>query len=275
MKTPRVWQKLERHPLSAEYRDIEGEAWDRFVEGVRTHGIINGRKIVLHDGKSLDGWQLQRACLALDIVPVYETLAQGMDPRAFVEIVNDERRHETQEQVAKRIEERRQRVVAARLEGKSLRTIAEEVEVSQATVRNDLEVVSTAQGCAVYPPDGKVIGKDEKRRPATMPSKILCARCQRVGETKDCDGCREARQPAGNRKPKPKPKAGKPKFDEKKFAQTFGPLTRLVDERANAMGKGACLELRTFTIEGNGHKRCQDLLGLFLEEYTKWMKETA
>jgi hypothetical protein len=268
MKTPRFWKTIERHALSAEYRDIEGEAWGRFLEGVRKHGIINGRKIILYEGKILDGWQLQRACLALGIVPLYEILTNGMDPRAFVEIVNDERRHETQEEVAKRIEERRQRVAAARLEGKSLRTIAEEVEVSQATVRNDLEVVSTAQGCAVEPLDGKITGKDEKQRPATMPPKILCTRCQRVGETKDCEGCGEARKPKPATPAEPanlsKPSiAGKPKFDETKFEKAYGPLVRLVDERGNAMGKGP------------NFKRCHELLGEFIKAYSAWKKETA
>jgi hypothetical protein len=93
--------------------------------------------------------------------------------------------------------ERAERVSAARAQGRSLRAIADQEQVSEKTVRNDL-AKSTAEGSAVDPPGGIVVGKDGKLRKA----KILCARCQRVGEVKDCSKCREARATRRKRMPK-------------------------------------------------------------------------
>ena len=267
MKQPRFWKTLERHPLSCDYEDITGIAWDHFVAGLKQFGILD-RKITLHDEKVLDGWQLLRACIECGIRPEFSGLPKGVTAEEFVRVKNDNRRHEA----AVIIAARRERVAAARAEKKSLRTIAVEESIDQKTVRKDLEKVQNSPG--VDPPahvvetpiddsptdqpkvsDGKVIGRDGKIYPATKP-KVLCARCRRVGEIKDCLACIEARKP-------PLTKSGKPRFDEKKFDKAYGPLVRLVDERANAMGKGPNFE------------RCQQLLGEFLEAYKIWKKETA
>ena len=52
------WRELKRHPLSAEYADIAGKAWERFVENFRQRGNVGDRPVVLSDGMVLDGWQL-------------------------------------------------------------------------------------------------------------------------------------------------------------------------------------------------------------------------
>jgi hypothetical protein len=168
--TPKNWKKLERHPLSAEYRDISGRAWDRFVSNLRENGLIGRRPVVIHDGKVLDGWQLLRGCIEAGIKPKFIALPEGIDPQTFVETANDHRRHETQEAAVKRIEDRRERVAAARRQGKSLRVIADEEGVSEKTVRGDL-AVSTAEGYAVEPEGGKVKSKDQKTRPAKNKAK--------------------------------------------------------------------------------------------------------
>jgi hypothetical protein len=168
MKQPGYWKKLERHPLSAEYGDLSGRAWDLFKAQLRTYGL-SGRKITLHEGKVLDGWQLQRACVELDIKPDYQPLpAWPWTPEAFVEAQNDHRRHETQEQAVKRVEERRERVAQARANGQSLRAIAETEGISESQVRNDL-ATSGAQGCAPEGANGTVKGRDGKTYRARKP----------------------------------------------------------------------------------------------------------
>lgn len=157
---PRYWKVLERHPLSSEYHDITGDAWQAFVANLREVGIVAGRKIVLHEGKVIDGWQLYRGCLEADIKPKFEPL-RG-DPEKFVATMNDFRRHETQEAMQTRAAMRRDRVAAARVEGQSLRVIAEQEKVSVATVRRDLEP-SRCAGGTPEPKDGKITGKDEKK----------------------------------------------------------------------------------------------------------------
>jgi hypothetical protein len=69
VKTPRNWKTLERHPLSREYPNHSGRAWERLVQNLKQHGIIGNRKIRLYEGKIIDGWQPQRACIQAGIKP--------------------------------------------------------------------------------------------------------------------------------------------------------------------------------------------------------------
>jgi hypothetical protein len=59
-----------------------------------------------------------------------------------------------------------------RSEGASTRQIAEEAGVSQMQVRKDLEEAYTETPISVEPPDGKVTGRDGKRRPARKPRPV-------------------------------------------------------------------------------------------------------
>ena len=137
----RNWRVLQRHDLSAEYDDLAGQEWDAFLAGVREHGIVGNRKITIHEGKILDGWQLQRACVECDTKPNYQGLPRGIDPDKFVEINNDLRRkEESPESAAKRIESRRDRVASLRQDGTSIREIAAEEGVSPATIQKDLAI---------------------------------------------------------------------------------------------------------------------------------------
>lgn len=152
------WKKLVRHPLSAEYRDINGADWTRFLNKFKKVKFLTSHPIVLHENMVLDGWQRLRACIALDIVPEFTTLGEGISPRDFVEAMNDERRHES----AAEREERRNRIAKAREEGKSIRTIAEEEGVSKSTVARDLDKTSTV-------PPGTVAGKDGRQYTTAKP----------------------------------------------------------------------------------------------------------
>jgi hypothetical protein len=146
MNASRDWRSLERHPLSAQYPDIIGRAWELYVQNLKENGIVGRRKITLYEGKVLDGWQLYRACLEVGIEPEFQELPEGISAEDYVETINDHRRHETQEQALQRAEARCQRVAAAWLDGQSLRAIAEDEDVSVTTVRNDLDR-SGVQGC--------------------------------------------------------------------------------------------------------------------------------
>lgn len=172
MKTPAKWQELERHPLSAEYPDINGPAWERFVTGLQKNGILptaNGRprKIMLYDGKVIDSYQLLRGCIQAEIVPEFEVLElpKGVKIEEWVEAANDNRRHESQEKIEKRADARRERVAFALRDGKSERQIADAEGVSQTTIQQDKKKL-TEQGCSVEPPDNKVLSSDGRLRPA-------------------------------------------------------------------------------------------------------------
>lgn len=167
MDSKRDWKSLRRHPLAAKYGDLIGPEWDDFVENLRSHGYVDNRPIVLYEEMILDGYQRFRACRELDIEPRFEHLPEGILPREYVMMANDLRRHESPEARSDRITERRERILAKRLEGKSNRTIAEEEGVSESTVRNDLENLG-AQGCA---PD-HVKGRDGKLYPCNRSNRF-------------------------------------------------------------------------------------------------------
>jgi ParB-like chromosome segregation protein Spo0J len=94
----------------------------------------------LPDSRIVDGRNRELACLIAGVEPQYEPvqLTERAIP-AFVDSANLHRRHLTPEF-------RRERVRQLRTDGKSLRTIAKSVGVSEATVRSDLK--SGAQFCA-------------------------------------------------------------------------------------------------------------------------------
>ena len=201
MKTPANWKSLKRHALSSEYKDITGPAWYRFCLKIK-NGFLAAFPIMLYEGEVLDGWQRLRACIETNTEPVLVEFsdAGGMTPEEYVEAVNDERRHETSEERQERIAS----VADRRKAGESLRTIAEAEGISVAQTQRDLEEAESTVpgGGTVEPPDGKVMGKDGRERPATMPKPQCprCARAARVGQevTKNCADCKEL-----NKKPPP------------------------------------------------------------------------
>ena len=246
------WKQLERHPLSAEYDDLPKAAFARMVEDIKAHGIVNGRKVTIHEDAVLDGWQFLRACVEADVKPAFHKLAKDIAPEAFVQIVNDNRRHETPDALDRHIAQRRERVAHARGEGKSLRTIAEEEKVSPQTVQNDLD----SSGVQGLTPD-EVKGKDGKKYKAKA-------------------------EPSGL-----KDKPGKPRFDDDKIRNAYGILVKLFDQRKIAMGKGQMpasaltfhaqekekkmlTKVSAFT---DRHRRVMELLGLVLDEFQLWKKD--
>lgn len=164
------WRTLQRHPLSAEYEDIEGPDFDRLCADLKTFGNVTRRPVVLFEKQVIDGWQLYRAHLKIDQKPLFAALPKRVEADKFVEIVNDNRRHESEAAAQRRIAKRVERVAALRAQGESTRAIAEEVGVSQAQVRKDLEV-ATEHGCSVGPEGNTVVGKDRKKRTAQKPSR--------------------------------------------------------------------------------------------------------
>lgn len=238
-KTPRYWKKLQRHPLGAAYPDITGDAWTQFVKDVKEYGVVNRRKITLHEDKVLDGWQLYRACLEAGVKPEFQHLPKGVTPEQFVQIVNDNRRHETQEMAEKRVQERRLRVLEARAAGKSTRAIAEDEKVGETTVRRDLEEAGAPGGAPdeVKGRDGKTYRRKTERQPGD--------------DT-------EAEETARN-----KPKPGKILFDRRKFDEPYGGLLRSID----ALGKGYGAHN---TPAAQGLRR---LLKEFKDSFFGWQKQ--
>lgn len=223
------WRTYERHSISAEYPDIKGKAWDDFVENM-TKRKVRKRTITLFEGKILDGWQLQRACLLLGFQPKYEPLPDGEDPRSYVREANECRRHESAEAMQLHRDQRIAREAQARRDGKTMREIAEQEGVSQMQVSRDLaEAVLT--GVTTEPETGTITGQDGK-------SYTPRARTKR---------------------PNRKPKTGSILFDFKELNPPLGVLMRLIDKFGNAYH---CKE----TPAAEGLRR---LLGQFKADFKK------
>jgi N6-adenosine-specific RNA methylase IME4 len=85
---------LEYHPLANLFPLIEGPDFEEFCAGIKADGILHD-KIVLLDGKILDGRNRYRACRATGVTPHYETFNPKIhgDPLTFVISKNLHRRH--------------------------------------------------------------------------------------------------------------------------------------------------------------------------------------
>jgi hypothetical protein len=101
---------IEFHPLANIFPLIEAAEFEAFVDDVREHGLAD--KIVMHQGKTLDGRNRYRALVRIgltdeEILRAHtEPLEDGTDPLAFVISKNLKRRH---------LDESQRAMVAARL----------------------------------------------------------------------------------------------------------------------------------------------------------------
>lgn len=81
----------ERHPLSAAFPSMTPESLKELIDDIDENGVRE--KIVLYQGKILDGWHRYQACIELKVAkpPIIEF--EGNDPVAFVLSKNLHRRH--------------------------------------------------------------------------------------------------------------------------------------------------------------------------------------
>ena len=236
------------HPYSEDYPLMPPHDMGRLEEGMRARGFDPRFPIILYKKQILDGRNRYMAANAAGVTPTFIAF-KGADEQArlFVQTANEERRHLNAEWLQRRRQERIPRVVAARQDGDSLRTIAAAENVSESQIRGDIKAASTAQGCAVEPADGIVTGRDGKDRPATKPprnrsqvAETLCDRCARLGSAVEgCTACIEARK-GGTAKPD-----RDPGVDEEPAAPTDTeghPLTLASEAAFAALAKFAAID---------------------------------
>lgn len=156
---------MEFHAFADEYPMMPAYELGRMEQGMRQYGFDARFPIVRFKGKILDGRNRFRASQAAGVKPMFVDFS-GTEEEAkqFVQRANEERRHLATEWLHLRRQERIHRVAEARSGGESLRTIAESEGISVAQVSRDLEEVSTVPGGTVEPEDGKITGKDGRKR---------------------------------------------------------------------------------------------------------------
>lgn len=149
---------------------LTAEEYDGLRASIQAHGIQQA--IVVHRLTRthidvIDGAHRLRIAhdLGLDIaaIPLNFLMASTSeeDQRALAWSLNADRRHLSKEQ-------RQQRAVELRQQGKSYRAIAEELGVDPMTARSDVQK-ATVENSTVQLPE-RVVSKDGKERPATVPT---------------------------------------------------------------------------------------------------------
>jgi hypothetical protein len=81
----------ERHPLSAAFPSMTPEAFKELIDDIDENGV--NEKIVVYQGKILDGWHRYQACVELKVAKPPMVEFEGNDPVAFVLSKNLHRRH--------------------------------------------------------------------------------------------------------------------------------------------------------------------------------------
>lgn len=247
----------------------EGKPFEDFVADIKQNGLTE--KIVMYRDQVLDGRRRERACRRAGVEPKYSEF-KGNDDQAFAFAIskNLHRRH---------LGDGERAIVAGRIatakDGRpktpaicgsiekplSVPEAAKTMGVSDAAAERGKKVVmngtpelqeAVIDGTLSVSDAAKVAGES----PKTQNKAIEDVKKGKATTAKKAVDAKKTES-------EPKKISGSPKFDEKKFDKVYGPLVRLVDERAKAMGKG------------KGHKLCQDKLGEFLDAYKAWKKETA
>ncbi len=208
------------HPLCEQYDLWPQDTLEEAVADLKKNGFDPKHPVYTYEGKIVIGRNRFIACQRAEVEPVVRELKlrKGETLEEVISRDNDIRRHDPVEQQKRRRKERVQRIVAARAEGQSTRTIAENEGVSQTQVQQDLRHVTEQGGCSVTstdentanqvgsrttPPSGKVTGINGRMQTATpaKPDPLTCEGCKRkkrVGQkpAKKCPDCKKLRDAA-------------------------------------------------------------------------------
>lgn len=129
------------HPLANDYPLLEGDEFERFADDVAKRGLQV--PIILWHGQLIDGRNRELACKARGVSPAY--LHDDHVPEAelldHIASLNEHRRHLGKGFLTRKRRERLKRLKAGRAEGKSVRQLAEEEQVSSTQVSRDLSQV--------------------------------------------------------------------------------------------------------------------------------------
>lgn len=164
---------LERHELSSHFGDMPDDQWEQLKEDIRLNGLQE--KIILLDGKVLDGWHRYRALCAIGrpadkYLLDYDEGIEGPDPKKWVHTKNLFRRQLSAEE--------RVRISAALLgyvnpgrggkqserKGPTLQQVADDAKVSLRSAKRALTNPKGHDGTS--PPKSPTLPALEKKKAA-------------------------------------------------------------------------------------------------------------
>ena len=173
------------HPFCAASGPMHYEVADAIAEDMKINGFDPRFPIILFKKETLDGRHREFGALKAGVEPIYKNFTGTEDEaRQFVDRVILNRRHESQFVLTQIRATRIQHVRQLKLDGMSLRAIAEKVGRSPTQVRKDLEdfdangeaagahgVHTSGNGEEAKAEPAEVKGRDGKSYPARRPKK--------------------------------------------------------------------------------------------------------
>ncbi len=258
---PSNWENLKYHPLSEIVGFGVGIDVDGLAAHMSEHGYDDGEPIVIWRDMILDGRHKHAGAKKAKVTPTFvrfvgKSAEAYVAKKAFRQHLNTSQRAMIAATIAKA-------TVGKPVGGKSdnralmpnIQDAANALNVAARTVTNAKKVIEegtpTLQAAVL---DGTVTVTDAAKITAEPPTV----------QNKAVEDVKTGKAPTATKAViDKKPKAGSPKFNDKKLIEHYGKLVREVD----ALGKA--------TSKGRHHKRCMDLLGSFLEEVQSWKREAA
>lgn len=146
------------HPAADRFRRMTSSEFETLKRDIEVNGQLDPIWLEGSAGDLIDGRHRMRVCEELGIEPWF-AIYHGHDIEGFIDSKNLQRRHLSKQEAAT---QRKRTVAEKHAEGKSTRTIADEVGVSNATVARDLdEVLHDVTPADAAAPE-TVVGKDGK-----------------------------------------------------------------------------------------------------------------
>jgi hypothetical protein len=177
---------IEFHPIADWFPLLEGETFDELVRDVSTNGLIH--PIIKFEGKILDGRNRYRACLASGVAPIFQNFS-GTDPVAYVLSANIHRRHLTNEQRLRLVDE----VIKAKPDLSS-RQVAKQTKVSTTTAVKRRKKLEASGDVSTVDTSTDTKGRKQPRRkstaakskPTAEPASDIRSKCTvRNGQSRD------------------------------------------------------------------------------------------
>lgn len=252
------WKKLNRHTLSAEYKDLDRDAYEALKASVEEKGWDRNNPIWLYQGLVVDGWQRMLVARDLDKMPPIKqlTLPAGWTARDWVESRNDARRHESADAALARSKAVRARVYKLIDEDKrSQRTVAEIMCLSRRRIQQFLDERKPQVDSPPCPPGTEEPGdveigtgkKDKKAAKLARP----CATCKRRGPVHNCEHCAYVEKYGA--------------FDLKDFKALLGPVKKKV----------LALAHERVAVDGPDHGDIESRLNDVAKEVQEWWERGA
>ncbi len=240
---------------------IEGQSFADFAVDLKENGLRE--KIVMHQGKVLDGRRRERGCRRAGIVPRYVQF-KGDDAAAlaFVISVNLHRRHLGEGEralIAGKIATAKRGSNPAKSGITTIAEAAKTMDVGEASAERGKKVATKGTPVLQAAVAEGTISITKAAEIASEPPEVQDKKVREL-----------VSKPPPKAKPAPKPKSGSSKFNQAKFDDNYRKLIQFIDTTASGNGKGSTPPPKSLALKGNCHDICIQLMSEILATYKIW-----